>query len=212
MQPETRDRIAALTGVGFIVVGIVSFVIQGGDPPSASHPARETADWYIDNKDSVEISAWVGIAATALLIFFGGYLRKVLRAAAGEAEMLSLVAFSGFVVIGAGFAIDSTVSFSLAERADDIDPTAVQALQALFDFDFIPVILGASLFLWATGLSVVRTGVLPKWIGWVMLVLGILVPTPVGFVSVLGAALLVLVLSVLLSVRARSAQPVATYN
>ena len=51
----------------------------------------------------------------------------------------------------------------------------------------------------------IRSGVLPKWLGWVMLVLGVLGLTPIGFVSAVGAAILVLVLSILLSVRARSA-------
>jgi hypothetical protein len=207
MQPDSRDRLAALTGVGFIVVGIIAFIVAG-EPPAADHPGKEIADWYVDNKDGVEISAFLGTAATGLLVFFAGYLRKVLRSAAGDREMLSLVAFTGFVIVSVGFAVDSTIQFALAERADDIDPTAVSALQALYDFDFFPVILGVLLFLWATGLSVVRTGVFPKWLGWVMIVLGVAAFTPVGFVSAVGSALLVLILSVMLSLRARAAAPV----
>jgi hypothetical protein len=203
MQPESRDRLAALTGVGFIVVGIVTFVIQG-EPPAADHPGREVADWYTDNKSAIEAGAWTGLFATGLLVFFGAYLRKVLRAANGEGEMLSLVAFMGFAIVGISFAIDSTIQFALAERADDIAPTAVSALAALYDFDFMPVILGVLLFLWATGLSIVRTGVFPKWMGWVMIVFGVAAFTPVGFVSVVGSALLVVVLSLMLALRERA--------
>ena len=206
MQPESSDRLAALTGVGFIVVGIIAFIVAG-EPPAADHPGKEIADWYVDNKSGIETGAWVGMVATALLVFFGAYLRKVLRAANGEGEMLSIVAFIGFAIVGISFAIDTTIQFSLAERADDIEPTAVSALQALYDFDFMPVILGVQLFLWATGLSIVRTGVFPKWMGWVMIVFGVAAFTPVGFISVLGAALLVLVLSIMLALRARAAVP-----
>jgi hypothetical protein len=46
--------------------------------------------------------------------------------------------------------------------------------------------------------------VLPKWLGWVMIGLGVVGLTPIGFVSAIGSAILVLVLSILLSVRARS--------
>ena len=42
----------------------------------------------------MEVGAFIGVAAMVLLVFFGGYLRKVLRAAAGEGEMLSLISFS----------------------------------------------------------------------------------------------------------------------
>jgi hypothetical protein len=200
---RNREWLVPLTGVAFIVLGIISFVI-GGEPESADEPVREVVDYYVDNKDSIQIAAFVGLAASLLLIFFGAYLRKVLQAAGPEGEMLSLVSFLGLVVVGIGFAIDTTISFALAEAADDIDPVAVQALQALWDNDFLPIALGLLMFLWATGLSVIRSGVLPKWLGWVMILLGILGFTPIGFVAFIGSAILVLVLSILLSVRARS--------
>jgi hypothetical protein len=80
----------------------------------------------------------------------------------------------------------------------------VQSLQALWDNDFLPIMLGVLAFLWATGISVIRSGALPKWLGWVMILLGIVGVTPIGFVAAIGSAILVLVLSILLSLRARS--------
>jgi hypothetical protein len=186
------------------VLGILSFVV-GGEPHSADDPVKQVVAFYVDNKDSVEVGAFIGVAATVLLVFFGGYLRRVLRGAAGEGEMLSLVAFAGVVIVAVGFAIDTTILIALSESADDIDPTAVQALQALWDNDFVPIVVGVLLFLWGTGLSVIRTGVLPRWLGWVMIVLGVVGVTPIGFVSAIGAAVVVLLLSIILSVRARGA-------
>jgi hypothetical protein len=200
---RSREWLAPLTGVAFIVLAIISIIV-GGEPKDATHPATEIVDWYIDNKDSVEISAFIGVAALALLVFFGAYLRNVLREAAGGTDMLSLVSFIGLVLVAVGVAIDTTISLAIAERADDIDPIAVQSLQALWDNDFVPIALGALIFLWATGISVVRSGALPKWIGWIMIVLGIVALTPLGFAAFLGAAVLILVISVLLTMRARS--------
>jgi hypothetical protein len=194
--------------VAFIVVAIIGFIV-GGEPKDASHPADEIVNWYIDNKDSVEIGAFIGVAATVLLVFFGAYLRNVLRAAAGGTDMLSLVSFIGVVVVAVGFAIDATISIALAERADNIDPIAVQSLQALWDNDFAPIALGILLFLWSTGIAVIRTGALPKWIGWIMIVLGVVGLTPIGFASFIGTAVLILVISILLAARARSAAPAA---
>jgi hypothetical protein len=206
---RSREWLVPLTGVGFIVLAIVSFIVAG-EGKSADDPVKEIVDYYVDNKDSVEVSALIAVAATALLVFFGAYLRKVLHAAGGEGEMLSLVAFAGLLVVGVGFAIDITISIALAEAADDIDPVGVQSLQALWDNDFVPIALGVVLFLWATGLAVIRTGILPKWLGWVMLVLGVAGVTPVGFVAAIGSALLVLVLSIWLSLRARRGTPTPT--
>ena len=201
---RSKEWLAPLTGVAFVLVGIVGFLI-GGEPKSADEPVTEVVNFYLDNKDSVQIAAIIGVASGVLLIFFGAYLRKVLHAAGGEGEMLSLVSLIGLVLVALGFAIDGTIAFALAEAADDIDPIAVQSLQALWDNDFLPIMLGVLAFLWATGVSVIRSGVLPKWLGWVMIVLGIAGVTPIGFVSFLGAAILVLIISVMLSLRARSA-------
>jgi len=190
--------------MGFVLLGIVSFIV-GGEPKSADEPVGEIVDYYVDNKDSIQVAAFIGVSAILLLVFFGAYLRRVLRAAAPEGEILSLVSFLGLVVVAVGFDIDTTILIALSEAADDIDPVAAQSLQALWDNDFVPLVLGVLMFLWATGLAVIRTGALPKWLGWVMVVLGVLGLTPIGFVAAIGAAILVLVLSILLSVRARSA-------
>jgi hypothetical protein len=198
--------LAPLTGVAFVVVAIVGFAV-GGEPPGADDPVQEIVDHYVDNKDSVEIgAAMVGVAA-ALLIFFGGYLRKVLRAAEGEGGTLSAVVLVGAAVMAVGAALDATISFALAESADDVDPTAVQALQALWDNDFMPLAVGSTVFLLASGISVVRHAALPKWLGWAAILFGIISLTPAGFIGFLGGALWILVVSVMLALRARPATP-----
>lgn len=205
---RSKEWLGAVTGVAFVVVGIISFAV-GGEPESADKPVNEVVAFYVDNKDSVQIGAILTAVAGLLLIFFGAYLRKVLHAAGGQGEMLSLVAFAGLVMVALGLAIDATIAFALAEAAEDIDPTAVQALQALWDNDFIPIALGVLAFLWGTGIAVIRSGVLPKWLGWVMILLGIVGATPIGFVSAIASALLVLVLSILFTLRERSAPATA---
>jgi hypothetical protein len=200
---KNRQWLLPLTGVAFVLIGLLSFVV-GGEPKSADEPVREVVSFYVDNKSSVEAGAFISVLATVLLVFFGGYLRWFLRAGAADGEALSLIAFVGVAIVGVGFAIDSTILIALSEAADDIDPSAVQALQALWDNDFIPVVLGTQLFLWATGISVIRSGALPRWLGWVMVLLGVIGFTPLGFVSVIGAAILVVVLSVMMSLRART--------
>jgi hypothetical protein len=201
-----REGFAPLTGVVFIALGILAFAI-GGEPPEADEPVREIVDHYVDNKDSVEVGAVLAGLAGVFLIFFGAYLRKVLSAAEGPGGVLSAAVLVGASVMAVGIAIDATISIALAEAVEDIDPAAVQALQALWDNDFIPIALGTAVFLFSVGISIVRHGALPKWLGWVAIVLGVVGPTPIGFVSFLGGALWILVVSVLLTLRARSAAP-----
>ncbi|MGH2957941.1 MAG: hypothetical protein ACRDL6_13220 [Solirubrobacterales bacterium] len=200
---RSNEWLAPLTGVAFIVFAIVGFALSG-EPPTADDPVEEIVAFYSDDKDSIQFgAALVGMAAT-LLVFFFGYLRRVLRAAEGEGGVLSAVSFAGAVIVAVGAAIDSTILFALAEAADDVDPVAVQALQALWDNDFMPLAVGTQLVLLATGLSVVRHGALPKWLGWVAIVLGVIAVTPIGFAAFLGMAIWILIVSILLSMRARS--------
>ena len=198
-----RDWWVPLTGVAFIVVLIIGGLIAG-EPPDADSPVQEIVDHYADNKDAIEVGSFVGVAAVVLLVFFGAYLRSVLSAAEGPGGILSALALVGAAIVAVGFAIDITISIALAEAVDDIEPAAVQALQALWDNDFVPLALGSLVFLISSGLSILRHGALPRWLGWVALVLAVIGFTPLGFVAFIGAGLWIAVVSVMLTVRARA--------
>ena len=193
-----------LIGVAFIACAVLGAIFTG-EPPGADDPVQEIVSHYEDNKDTIEIGALVFTIAAALFVFFAGFMRKILDRQAGGRSMLPTVALVGAGIFATGAAIDAMISFALAEAAGDIDPTAVQALQALWDNDFMPLTLGISLFFLATGLAVVRYGGLPTWLGWIAVVLGVIALTPVGFVAFMAGGLWVLGVSVLLALRGRKA-------
>jgi hypothetical protein len=197
--------LAPLTGVLFVVVAIVSIAISGGEPPDVSDASlQEIVDFYSDNKDAIQISSVLGALAGALLVFFGAHLSRVLRAAGDGDSHLPLVVFAGTIVIATGIAIDSTINFAIADAIDDIEPTSAQALLTLWNNDFLPLMMGMLLFLSGLGISVLRNGGLPKWIGWIAIVLAVISLTPIGFAAFIGGALLIVVISVVLTMRART--------
>lgn len=204
---ERKEWLAPLTGILFVAVAIASFAI-GGEPKEADEGAQAVADFYVDNKDSIQFGAALETLAAALLVFFGAYLWKVLsRAEDNEAHSGSLLVFGGALVLATGIAIDATLFFAAAEAADSdqVDPQVVQTIQAIWENDFFPLALGTFIFLGGLGTSIIRWGALPKWIGWVALVLAVLGLTPLGFFSFIGTALLIVIISVILIMRARSA-------
>lgn len=203
-----REWLVPLCGVAFVVLAVIGFAV-GGEPPSSDDPAQEIVAHYADNSDSIVVgAALVGLGAV-FLVFFGGYLRKVLAEAEGPGGILSAVSLAGAALLAMGAAIDSTISIALAESAEDIEPAAVQALQALWDNDWIPVALGIEVFLLATGLSIVRHRALPAWLGWVAIVLVVLGATPLGFIAFLAGGIWILIVSVMLALRARDRTPSA---
>jgi hypothetical protein len=197
------EWLAPLTGVAFVVLVVLSFIIVG-EPPSADEPVDEIVDHYVDNKDSIQIGSFLQAIAGTLLIFFFAHVRKVLHAAEGEGGRLSLLAVIGASIIALAAAIDGTISFAIAEAADDIEPASVQTLQALWDNDFVPFALGAQVLWFAVGLSIVRHGALPKWLGWVAIVFGVASLTPAGFFAFLAGIVWILVVSIMLTQRARA--------
>jgi hypothetical protein len=202
MGRSSREWLVPLTGILFAVLLIVSIIVQG-TPKSADKPAREVAQWYLDNKDSAEISAFIGTLAAAALVFFGGYLRKVLD---GAGPMLSILPLIGLAIIAVGGAIDNMLLFAAAERADDVPAGAIQAIQVIWDNDFLPLFLGIVVFNWSVGFAVLRSGALPKWMGWWAIVFGVIaLAGPLGFIGAIGAAVWVILASIVLSMRARSA-------
>ena len=102
--------------------------------------------------------------AAAFLIFFGAYLRKVLEPGAGL--MLAILPLIGIAIVAIGAAIDSMLMFAAAEAVDDIPAPEIQTIQAIWDNDFLPLILGVLVFNWSVGFAVLRSGALPKWMGW----------------------------------------------
>ena len=205
---KDRSWLGALAGIVFLVLAIVSFAV-GGEPPDIDKPAQEIVDFYVDKKDMAFLGAILeGIAAT-LFIFFAGYLRSVLRDVEGGRGFLSAVMFAGAIIFATGLAIDATLTFALAETAEDIDPTAVQAVAAIWHNDFVPFAVGVQIFTLALGLLLLRGGVVPKWLGWVAIVLALIAVTPIGFAAFIGTAILIGVLSVLLTMRARKGSSAA---
>ncbi len=194
-----KDWLAPLTGVVFIVLIIVGFIVTG-EPPDANDPVQDIVDFYVDEKNSIEAGVFILALGTVFFIFFANYLRTVFRETSLSATILV-----GAAIFAVGGGIDGTILIATAEAADDIEPASVQTLQALWDNDFVPFAIGITVFLVSVGLSILRTAVLPKWLGWIVLVLALVSVTPAGFIAFPGTGLLVLVLSIWLTLRARRA-------
>ena len=204
-----RDWWAPLTGIAFVALLIVGLAV-GGEPPNADEGAREVVDHYRDNKDAIEIGGAISVLAASLFVWFGATLRDTLRGR-GDDGIAPAVLFAGTIITAVGAAIDAMIAFSIAEAADDVEPGSLLALQALWDNDFFPLALGIALFLLASGLSILRRGILPKWMGWAAVVLGVCGFTPIGWIAFLIGGIWVIAVSVMLTLRNRRGdEPAAT--
>ena len=198
MAQQRWHPLAPLTGVAFVVLAVLAFVIGGETPDSNDSPLKILA-FYRDN-DTEQIWASAMLAwSTVFFLFFLGVLRSLLQAAEGGIARLSAVAFGGGIVLAIGMLSFAGFTFALGDTADDgLTPQAAQALNVLNTDFFFPVAAGLGTLMIATAIVSIRSRVLPAWLAWVALVIGIIALTPLGFFAFLVFGLWTLVTSVVL--------------
>lgn len=193
------SKLAPLTGVVAIVLFIVAGVV-GGETPDIDESAEAVVAFYSDD-DSAQVASALLLAYGCLfLAFFFGALRLALRGGQPPAGGgLSAVAFAGGLLIVVGLTLFAGLNFTLADAADKIDPTAVQAIHALNSDLFLTVAVGTGVFGWAAGIAILRGGsLLPAPLGWIAIVIGIAAMTPIGFFALLALGLWIVAIAIIL--------------
>ena len=194
-------RFGAASGIFYVVLTILGSDVLGG---------TETG-----------IGILVELIGFAFFTFFLGSLWACLRSAEGAGGWLSAVAFGGGLV---ALAVKlASVAPVLAVRASEgIDPGIAKALIAMNGTSFAITFLPLGVMLLATAVVAIRTGALPRWLGWgaAVAALGLLgalsaavvSPSPPEwvFLPMLLFALWVVVTSIMLIRRAGEPHPVKT--
>lgn len=203
--------IGPLTGILFVLLAIAAFLVSG-ETPGTDDSRQEIVSFYLDNDTELVISSLLLALASVALLFFLATLRRALRAAAGDEGGLSTVALLGGLMIVVGASIFAGIGFTLGDAADDLPASAIMTLNALNSDLFFPVAVGTAAFNLGLALAVLRHGGLPRPLGWLALVIGIVGLTPVGFFAFLATGIVIIWASVALAQRAAApeAPPPAT--
>jgi hypothetical protein len=205
-QQSTWERLAPLTGLVFLAIVVAVFAI-GGSTPGDHDSAREVQAFYGDHHDKHMLLSFVMALSLPFLLFFVSILRYELRRAGGTGQLAN-AAFAGGVLAAAGFGILAFVHLALADAGDSAKTLGTtQVLNVLDNNDFLPVAAGVGVLVLGAGLSAVRHGGLPKWLGWAGVVIGVLAFTPAGFFAFLASGLWIGVASILLTQARQSAAP-----
>ena len=205
-QESTWERLAPLTGLVFVAIVVVVFA-TGGSTPGDHDTAQQVQAFYGQHHDKHMTLAFIMAISIPFLLFFISILRYELRRAGGSGQLAN-AAFAGGVLAAAGFGILAFVHLALAD-AGGSDKTigTTQALNVLDNNDFLPMAAGMGVLVLAAGLSTIRHGGLPKWLGWAGVVIGAASFTPAGFFAFLLSGIWVVIVSILLTLGRRSAAP-----
>lgn len=195
MDEGRFERVAPLAGAAFTVLFLIA-LLTGGETPSTKASGETVISHYRDSGKTV-LAVLVVLIGGVLFVFFAGALREALRTKGRE--WLSTVAFGGALLYAGGLAVMGMTQIALTDAADLGQPQVAQALNILDNDNFLPTVLGLAVVLLATGWHVLGSGVLPRWLGIVAVVLGVLaVAGPAGILAFLLFPLWVLATSILL--------------
>jgi hypothetical protein len=202
------ERLAPLTGVLFVILVVLGFSV-GGSTPGVHDSAQEVQSYWADHHSKQVGAAFLVLIGAVFLVFFASSLRHALRAAGGTGRLAN-AAFGAGLIATTGFWIMVMVHIALAEAGADAKTLGTtQTLSVLDNNSFFPAAGGLGVLVFAAGLSTLRHGGLPTWLGWIGVVLGVAVFTPAGFFGFLGAGLWILVVSIVLSLAVRTSPQAA---
>jgi hypothetical protein len=178
VAPPGRRVLLALAVV--FAVAFAALLLTGSD----NEPDADPADLIAAQDSGHALVAWTSyaaMAACAVLVFFGAALRAALSARGRR--WTADAAFIGFVAMALTLAAWTVTGLAIWHAQDLGDPAAVRAVNLLDTSGFLPVMLALICALVGTGLTGLRSGVLPTWLCVASIILGCLAPLgPAGFV------------------------------
>lgn len=188
---------------GLLFVGlIVAVTAFSGSAPDATASVAKVASYFANHQSSARVTSYLLEAAVMVGLWFFWNLRNLLIDAGADARLTTL-GFSGAIVFGIGGAVSGGMMVVMADAVKHVTPATLQGLNALHD-DLNTTLgaVGPAVFLFATSIAIVRSSALPRWLGWLGVVMGV-VSLP-AFLGPVPAGLWILVVSVaLLASRAR---------
>jgi hypothetical protein len=170
----TRDwpwaRLTAAVGVAFVVLAVAGFVVRGM-PPTPGEPIADARAYYVDHRTGVLTYAYLdGLAMLCLVAFAAGLGGLVVRQGGDQWGILARLMLAGAIGTAAiTLVLDMNEAALAAHTAVAGEPATVQAL-----FDLVSMIqltvLPQALFLVGAAAGILRSAVVPRWLGGMALV------------------------------------------
>ena len=203
-------RLLPLSGVVFVVLALVAVIGLGGDTPDSDAPASEVASYYQDHSARQAAAAFLLAVAVPFLVFFAASIAVRVRRPAEDRPAWRYVLLGGAAVTAAALLVTAAVVFALADGGDnEISGEALQALNVLGSDTWVAFNAGFGVMLIGAAGCLLPGALVPRWLAWVALVLGILLFIPFAdFFALLLTLIWIIVVSIVLFSRPGTADPV----
>ena len=163
-----------LMGLALVYLAFfAALMATGADRSANDDPAKLIADYDIGD-DAIQLVVYGAVAAGAVLVFFGSALRA--RLVARTRRWTADVAMLGFVVMGLTIVGFAMTALALHHAVEIGNTTVVQAINVLDTTNFPIAMLALTCAMVGTGSTALREQLLPRWLCWVSIALGVMAP------------------------------------
>jgi hypothetical protein len=182
VEAPGRDRVAAVAGMLFVVVLVVAQYVA----PAPVYPVEQVgglvASFHVNYEGRLLAEAiLIGVASALFLVFLGALRAFLVRAKGPQPRLAPVVVAAGAVTAGLVLLQAAILTALITLEGNELGVRAEGgswASRALFylqgavgDLALFPF----AVFLAAAAAVLLRTGVLPRWLGWVGAAFGLLV-------------------------------------
>ncbi|MGA9076983.1 MAG: hypothetical protein WB383_01425 [Acidimicrobiales bacterium] len=196
-------------GLVFVALVVVSVFLVPTSPGTNATAAKVIA-YYHNHKTALQVTSYLIEVAIFVGLFFFWYLRDFVAAAAGKA--LATIGFAGAVVFAVSGALSAGLTWAGTDAVGHMSGSVMQGLNVLENDLVFPLTgAGTAVFLFATGLAILRARVvLPVWLGWLAIVASVaaLVVPWIGLIEI-GVWLILTSIAILVCAN-RTVAPAAT--
>ena len=172
---EESAPLFAVLFVAFVVASVFTT-----NPPNSDASPISILHYYRTHKNQVSISAVLIPPAVVFGLIWFSYLRTWLQRRDVDRRWGTLT-FAGGILFAATGGVAGGALAALGDSPDHLTLSSAQTLNYLQND--LPAILGSMAFgvmAISAGVAMLKSAVLPRWLGWVSLILGILGVVPVG--------------------------------
>ena len=172
------ERYAWVAGIVFVIALVAEFVISAGVGVSQNDSAAKIANALQHYRGRLLVIAYLSVVYAATFPIYLSKLSGLLRSDTARPRFLGSLVLAGgmlFVALHAvsDIGITGLLGAKLATYAAEHDQGLSYTLYLLtFAIDSVGDVFG-SLAAVAAGVLVIRSGVLPRWLGWVSVATGV---------------------------------------
>lgn len=177
MTERHELRWGGFAGLAFVVLAVLGRFLPG-NPPGVDESANEITSFLTDGRTSILVGALMWAAAAGLIIWFGSAFAEAIRERNDRSDV-HMALLAGSVLVGGAIFVNAAATAATAFGVEGRDPALTLMMYQWTAVLTTMIGFAAALPLAAAGYGVLRTHLMPDWLGYLALLAAV--------VSFLGA-------------------------